>query len=203
VEGYKRIPKPIFVGVFAMVSVWGILRWIGHGGERPVNRVVVGCGVIAAVVVGSCFGLALCNHRMVGDLRLRDLLLPSEVGFVLYAAVFNVLARDWLYELFYVGTSGREPASHGFEWRTLATVTVLVPLAVSWLPSAVLSTEWSSRIERVLWAVIALGCLALTVFGLVWLIGIAFAVPAALAFWSATPQLVKRSARYVAIRGSE
>jgi hypothetical protein len=102
-----------------------------------------------------------------------------------------------------VGTSGREPATHGYEWRTLGAVTVMVPLAMSWLPSAVLSIHWSIRIERVLWAMIALVSLTLTLFGLLWLIGIAFAVPSGLAFWSATPQLVKRSARYVAIRGSD
>ncbi len=200
-EGYKRIPKPIFVGSFAFVAMLIFRRLIGHIGGRPANRVVVGLVFVAAAVAGSCFGLALCNHRERGDLRPRDLLLPSEVCFIVYAAGFNLLAQNWFYKVFYIGRSGLEPATHDFEWRTLAAVTILVPLAVSWLPAAVLPIEWTFQIERAAWAVIALVCLALTLFLAVWLIGFAFAVPTALAFWNTKSRHSQRLARYVAMRG--
>jgi ABC-type Fe3+-siderophore transport system permease subunit len=203
VEGYKRVPRPIFVGFFAMMAVWGFWRWIGQGDEPQVNRVVIGFGGVLAVIVGSCLGLALCNHRMAGDLRPRDLLLFCEVGFVVCAALFNVLARSWFCELFHSGGTCREPMLDDFQWRASAAILVFVPLAVSWLPASLLSIEWAIRVERIMWALIALISLAVTVALSVWLIGIPLALPTALAFQNVKRHQLKRNARYNAIRGSE
>ena len=200
-EGYKRLPKPVFVGVFSAISLWGIQQWIGKAGERPVNRIVVATAVVAAVLAGTFVGTALCNHRMQSDLRPSDLLLPSEIAFVVYGAAFHVLTRDWFYKYFYVGTSGRQPENTGFEWRTMIAITILVPLVGSWLPSTLASVELSIRIERIVWAVLTLGCLALTFFLLFWGIGLLFMPAAAFAWWSTLRHQDRRIARRFAIRG--